>query len=102
MFIGQEAARRFWCVINQGQDRIRFEHKMSHDEVINTLAYVDAGYFSLDKKINRDTFQEKYWHIYGGRPVFGSTGVDAPIAEMLTRTAWALPTQEYKRYFTRF
>jgi glycosyltransferase involved in cell wall biosynthesis len=66
--------------------RVRFENRMSHDELINTLRYVDAGYFSLDEKNEQGHFPGKVLaYITAGRPVFGSTGVNAPISKLLER-----------------
>lgn len=87
LFIGQgdEARRYFAKKLKHIQDRVRFEDRMSHDEVINTLEYVDAGYFSLDMKNQQGHFPGKVLaYLMAGRPVFGSAGVDAPIATMLS------------------
>ena len=81
LFIGQgdEARLCFEDQLNLYKDRIRFERRMSHDEVINSLAYVDAGYFSLDKKNQQGHFPGKVLaYLMAGRPVFGLTGVDLP------------------------
>ena len=86
LFIGQgdEARRYFADNLNQIQDRIRFEDRMSHDMVMNTLAYVDAGYFSLDEKNQQGHFPGKVLaYLMAGRPVFGFAGVDASISKML-------------------
>ena len=100
LFVGQEdKARRFFAgKLNWAQERIRFEHKMSHDEVINTLAYVDAGYFSLDEKNQQGHFPGKVLaYLMAGRPVFGSTGVDAPISKVLKRGSLGLVTHSRDR-----
>lgn len=100
LFIGQgEDARRFFArKLNQSQGRIRFRHRMSHDEVINTLAYVDAGYFSLDEKNQQGHFPGKVLaYLMAGRPVFGSAGVDAPISKMLMREGLGLVTHSRDR-----
>jgi len=95
LFVGQgEEARNFFALrLNQGQDRVRFEHQMSHDEVINTLAYVDAGYFSLDEKNQQGHFPGKVLaYLMAGLPVFGSTGVKAPISNMLKEDGFGVVT----------
>lgn len=100
LFIGQgdEARWFFKRKLNQGQDRIRFEHRMSHDEVINTLTYVDAGYFSLDENNQQGHFPGKVLaYLMAGRPVFGATGVDAPISKMLMRERLGLVTHSRDR-----
>lgn len=88
LFIGQgdEARLNFACTLNLNQDRVRFERTMSHDEVINTLAHVDAGYFSLHEKNKQGHFPGKVLaYLMAGRPVFGTASVGAPISKMLNR-----------------
>lgn len=95
LFIGQsDKARSYFSKrLMSSAGRVRFEEKMSHDEVINALAYVDAGFFSLDKKNQQGHFPGKVLaYLMAGRPVFGSTGVDAPIAMMLEREGAGIVT----------
>lgn len=100
LFIGQgEEARYFFAHnLNMHDKRIRFEHRMSHDEVINTLSNVNAGYFSLDEKNQQGHFPGKVLaYLMAGLPVFGSTGVDAPISRMLIREGFGLVTHSRNR-----
>ena len=100
LFIGQgiEAKRYFANYLNTCEGRIRFENKMSHDEVINALAYADAGYFSLDKKNQQGHLPGKVLaYLMAGLPVFGLTGFDAPVSKMIKYAGIGIVSHSNKR-----
>lgn len=100
LFIGQgdEARRYFASQLKSAASRVKFEDPMSHDEVINTLALVDAGYFSLNEKNQQGHFPGKVLaYLMAGRPVFGSTGVDVPISKMLEQEGVGMVTHSQFR-----
>lgn len=101
LFIGQndKAQRCFAGKLGPYEHRIQFEPRMSHDNLINTLAYVDAGYFSLNTKNQQGHLPGKVMaYLMAGRPVFGSAGVDAPISKMLKQDNLGMTTHLGDRY----
>ena len=101
LFIGQndKAQRCFAGKLGPYANRIQFEPRMSHDNIINTLAYVDAGYFSLNPKNQQGHLPGKVMaYLMAGRPVFGSAGVDAPISKMLKQDNLGMMTHSGDRH----
>ena len=100
LFIGQsdKAQRCFADKLDLYENRIQFERRMPHDNVINTLAYVDAGYFSLNAKNQQGHFPGKVMaYLMAGRPVFGYAGIDAPISKMLKQDNLGMVTHSRDR-----
>jgi len=96
--LGDEARSHLASRLKCYNGRVRFEDRMSHDEVVNTLACVDAGYFSLNEKNQQGHFPGKVLaYIMAGRPVFGSTGVNAPISKLLEREDAGMVTNSRDR-----
>ena len=96
--LGDEARSQLEGRLEYYDGRVRFEDRMTHDEVINTLNFADAGYFSLNEKNQQGHFPGKVLaYIIAGRPVFGSTGVNAPISELLERENIGMVTHSRDR-----
>ena len=91
--LGDEARSQLEGQLKCYNGRVRFEDRMSHDEVVNTLHYVKAGYFSLNERNQQGHFPGKVLaYIMAGRPVFGSAGVNAPISMLLEREGAGMVT----------
>ena len=100
LFIGQgdEARNYFSENMDVGNGRVKFENTMSHDQAINTLSHVDAGFFSLHEANKQGHFPGKVLaYMMAGLPVIGQAGIDAPISKMLRDTGFGMVFQGESR-----
>lgn len=86
LFVGQQGSSKLYFEkkLRIHSDRVKFIGKMSHDEIINILDFVDAGFFSLNTANQQGHLPGKVLaYIMAGCPTFGYAGPESPISALL-------------------